>query len=196
MPDLGRGIFGKHIGVRQPWEKHWCRRCGRRCSPVRSGRAAVATCRRHCAARGRRCRRWRPLSCNCRARAWGEIRRLERACALVAQSASGLTWPLMLRVGSWQARHSWPLELSLTRKFRLNQVFGLHVRIVAGRALDVATDQLDCAGSIGGLVVRHQRGGQVDIVFQRHARLNGCDDCMLLPNTSAEFIDPFVVTWP
>ena len=28
------------------------------------------------------------------------------------------------------------------------------------------------------------------------ARLNGCEDCMLLPNTSEESIDPRVVTWP
>ena len=36
------------------------------------------------------------------------------ACALVGQSASALTWPLICRVGSWQARHICPLELSLT----------------------------------------------------------------------------------
>src|SRR5450631_3723852 len=34
---------------------------------------------------------------------------------LLGQPASWLTWPCRVRVGSWQARHICPLELSRTR---------------------------------------------------------------------------------
>ena len=82
------------------------------------------------------------------------------------------------------------------QKILRNQVFGLHMRIVARRALDVAFDQLHRSGWIGGLAIRASDATRSILSFKGSARLNGCDDCMLLPNTSAVYIDPRVVTCP
>ena len=65
-----------------------------------------------------------------------------------------LVLPAMLvRVGSWQARHICPLELSRTRKFMRELVDGLHVRVVARGAFHIAVNQLDCAGGVAGLAL-------------------------------------------
>ena len=48
-----------------------------------------------------------------------------------------------------------------------DQVLGLHMRIMARGALDVASNQPYRSGRVGGLVARRQRGNQIDTILQR-----------------------------
>ena len=61
----------------------------------------------------------------------------------------------------------------LDQKILADQVFGLHVRIVARRALHVSIDQLHRSSRVGGLTVRRQRSDQIDSIFQRQPQAEG-----------------------
>ena len=54
----------------------------------------------------------------------------------------------------------------LHQKVLRYQVFGLHVRIVAGSAFDVAFDQLYRSGWVSGLAIGLERGDQAGIILQ------------------------------
>lgn len=55
----------------------------------------------------------------------------------------------------------------LRKKILGSQILGLHVRVMTRRAFDIATNQLDRAGWVGGLPLRRQRRNQVGSVYDR-----------------------------
>ena len=117
--------------------------------------------------------------------AWGVILSADRACALVAQSASGFTLPADLPGGIVAGQAHLAAGAVAHQKILRHNVSGLHVRIVARDALDVATDQLHGSGGVCGLASRTSEAARSMLSFKGNARLNGCDVCMLLPKTSA-----------
>ena len=64
--------------------------------------------------------------------------------------------------------HSWPLELSRTRKFMRKQIIRLNVRIVAGGALNILLMQPHLG--VSGLAVLTDRGDQIGGVLQRQSQ--------------------------
>ena len=79
--------------------------------------------------------------------AWGVTATADVACALIVQSASGLTLLLMVRVGSWHDRHSGPAPGAVFhQKIQAHQVGRLHMRVVAGAAFHISTNQSNRAG--------------------------------------------------
>ena len=91
---------------------------------------------------------------------------VERACALVDQSASGLTWPPIVRLGSWQARQSWPFELSFTRKF--SDTGSLACTCGLWHDVHSTLPLISFTAPVGSAVdpIRRQRSSQIDIVLQ------------------------------
>ena len=78
-----------------------------------------------------------------------------------------------------------PAGAVLHQEVLRDHVLGLHVGIVAGRALDAAVDQLHRARadrrSCRSMPVSTTRW---TLSFMGSARLNGCEDCILSENTS------------
>ena len=60
MADLGRCVLRQTHWRTAASARHSCRRCGRKCNPVHSARAAAAPDRSHCAAHGTRCTHRQP----------------------------------------------------------------------------------------------------------------------------------------
>ena len=138
MADLGE--LGED--VRRWREKGSCRRCGRRCSPARSARAASAPAPAHCAACGTRCTRSPPPCHSSRGSPPLATLFVARAWALVLQPASGFTWFDNRARGIVAGQAHLRVGAVAHQEVLRQHIDGLHVRIVARRALDVALDQL------------------------------------------------------
>src|SRR5579883_724506 len=63
------------------------------------------------------------------------------AWMLVVHPASGFVCPVITRFGSWHAMQL-PIRSIAHQEVEVHRVDGLHVRVVAGCALNVALDQL------------------------------------------------------
>src|SRR5579864_2286188 len=115
---------------------------------------------------------------------------------LVLHPARGFTLPDVRRLGSWQARHIAPLELSRTRKFcdrrslactwalwqEVHSIFPL-----MSFTAPMGSAVFPCATSEATRSTESFRG---------NAMLKGCDGCRFAPNTSCVYMLPVVLTLP
>ena len=83
----------------------------------------------------------------------------------------GLILRHAIRIVTGQAHRT--VHAILSKKVFGAGIGSLHVRVVAGRALDVAIHQFDRAGWIRSLAIRRQRGHQAGPVFQRSQHTDG-----------------------
>src|SRR5215469_17632393 len=121
---------------------------------------------------------------------------------LFVQPASGFTWPCTARLGSWQARHNWPFELSRTRKFCATRSIDctcgswqlVHSTLpFTSFTAPVASAVLPCETS---------DAARLAVSFSGVTRLKGCDPVSVVPNESRLYIWPlsgnlpYAADWP
>jgi hypothetical protein len=164
MPDLGRRILGKHVGVARHGRDIRAVVAGNAVLfilPAQQARCPVGVVRRMARDAGIAGHRGVTPPA-----AVGEILSVDSACALVDQSASGLTWPPLPR-GIVAGQAQLPAGTVLHQKIQRHQVFGLHVRIVARRALDISLDQLHRSGGSAVVPLATSEAARSILSFKR-----------------------------
>src|SRR5579862_3257500 len=115
---------------------------------------------------------------------------------LVLHPASGLTLPDITRLGSWQARHIAPFELSRTRKFCESK--SLACTCALWQVLHSTFPLMSFTAPNGSAVLPCATSDATRSTesFIGKAMLKGCEGCRFAPKTSCVYILPVVVTLP
>src|SRR5271165_1849777 len=118
------------------------------------------------------------------------------ACALVAHCASLFGWLFIIRVGSWQERQSWPLELSRTRKF--GDTVSVDCTCAWWQLVHSTLPLISATVCVWSRVrppatIEAAKSGES---FSGIIRLVGWEPWKLVPKISPDFIEPLIAMEP